>query len=68
MKDYDKNKKPSYIDLSFSSERSIQDELIRVSQGEIGTAVISYVVMFAYIAISLGNIRSLKTFLVILIT
>lgn len=68
MKDYDKNKKPSYIDISFSSERSVQDEIVRVSQGEIGTAVISYVVMFAYIAISLGNIRSLKTFLVMLIT
>lgn len=63
MKHYDEFLKPDYMDLTFSSERSIEDEIERVSQAEAGTAIISYVVMFVYIALSLGNIRSLKTIL-----
>ncbi|XP_044592078.1 NPC intracellular cholesterol transporter 1 isoform X2 [Cotesia glomerata] len=60
MKDYvsDPNKKPEFIDLAFTSERSIEDELKRESQSDISTILVSYIIMFAYIAISLGQMRS----------
>ncbi|XP_077302382.1 NPC intracellular cholesterol transporter 1 homolog 1b-like [Arctopsyche grandis] len=64
MKNFDANLKPEFMDLAFSAERSIEDELDRVSQAEAGTAIISYAVMFVYIALSLGNIRSMKTIMV----
>ncbi|XP_074113620.1 Niemann-Pick type C-1a isoform X4 [Cotesia typhae] len=60
MKDYvsDPAKKPEFIDLAFTSERSIEDELKRESQSDISTILVSYIIMFAYIAISLGQMRS----------
>lgn len=52
------------MDVAFSSERSVEDELERVSQAEVYTVIISYGVMFAYIAIALGHFRSFSTLLV----
>lgn len=52
------------MDVAFSSERSIEDELERVSKAEVYTVIISYGVMFAYIAIALGHFRSFSTLLV----
>lgn len=43
-------------DIAFSSERSIEDELQRESQSDVSTILISYMIMFVYIAISLGHI------------
>eukprot|EP00249_Psilotum_nudum_P020094 c27562_g2_i2 orf=166-3330(+) len=43
------------LTIAFSSENSIQAELKRESTADIVTIVISYVVMFAYISISLGD-------------
>lgn len=43
-------------DLAFSSERSIEDELERESQSDVSTILISYLIMFVYIALSLGHI------------
>lgn len=64
LKEWDVKKRPSFIDMAFSSERSVEDELERVSKAEMFTVVISYAVMFAYIAIALGHFRSFKTILV----
>ncbi|XP_034945792.1 NPC intracellular cholesterol transporter 1 isoform X2 [Chelonus insularis] len=50
--------KPEYMDLAFTSERSIEDELNRESQSDIITILVSYIIMFAYIAVSLGQMRS----------
>lgn len=61
MKDWDENERPSYLDVAFSSERSVEDEVERVSNAEVETIIISYAVMFVYIAIALGRLRSLKT-------
>ncbi|KAB0803649.1 hypothetical protein PPYR_00619 [Photinus pyralis] len=61
LKEWDADERPDFIDIAFSSERSIEDELLRVSQAEILTTVISYLVMFAYITIALGRIRSVAT-------
>ncbi|EDW75199.1 uncharacterized protein Dwil_GK19822 [Drosophila willistoni] len=51
------------LDIAFSTERSIQDAIVELSEGEVGTVVISYLVMFLYVAVALGHIRSCCTFL-----
>ncbi|XP_032685045.1 NPC intracellular cholesterol transporter 1 isoform X2 [Odontomachus brunneus] len=58
MKNWTATKKPAYMDVAFTSERSIEDELNRESQSDVLTILVSYVIMFAYIAISLGQIRT----------
>lgn len=50
--------------LAFYSERSIEDEIERQSQSDVLTIAISYLVMFAYVAISLGRSTNLKNFLI----
>lgn len=64
MKQWVEKEKPDYLDVAFTSERSVEDEVDRVSKAEIDTIIISYAVMFVYIAIALGRIRSFKTLLV----
>lgn len=59
MRDY----KSEYLDIAYSAERSIQDAIVELSEGEVSTVVISYVVMFVYVAIALGRIRSCVGFL-----
>ncbi|KAL2715871.1 NPC intracellular cholesterol transporter 1 isoform X2 [Vespula squamosa] len=55
---------PSYMDIAYTSERSIEDELNRESQSDILTILVSYIIMFAYIAISLGQIRTCSRLLI----
>ncbi|GMH16328.1 hypothetical protein Nepgr_018169 [Nepenthes gracilis] len=50
------------LTLSFSSESSIEDELKRESTADVVTIFISYLVMFAYISMTLGNTPRLPTF------
>lgn len=64
MEDYIRTKKPAFMDIAYSSERSIQDELKRESEGEITTVVVSYLIMFLYIAVNLGQINSVSRLLV----
>ena len=45
-------------------QRSIEDELKRESDTDIFTILISYLLMFAYITLFLGHIRSIATILV----
>ncbi|XP_053105399.1 NPC intracellular cholesterol transporter 1 [Hemicordylus capensis] len=52
------------LTIAFSAERSIEDEINRESNSDVRTVVISYVVMFVYISIALGHIKSAKRFLV----
>ncbi|XP_050298712.1 NPC intracellular cholesterol transporter 1 isoform X2 [Anthonomus grandis grandis] len=58
------NNTPKFMDIAFTSERSIEDELDRESQGDILTILISYLIMFAYIAVSLGQINSCSRLLI----
>ncbi|KAL6430199.1 hypothetical protein ACFW04_007740 [Cataglyphis niger] len=58
MKNWTATRKPAFMDIAYTSERSIEDELNRESQSDIVTILISYVIMFGYIAVSLGQIRS----------
>lgn len=60
MKNYDN---PN-LTISFSSERSIEDEIDRESDSDVTTIVISYVIMFVYISLALGHINSFRTLLV----
>lgn len=53
--DYMKVYKNENMTISFSTERSIQDELNRESQSDILTILISYMAMFFYVAVMLGN-------------
>ncbi|XP_031634860.1 NPC intracellular cholesterol transporter 1 isoform X2 [Contarinia nasturtii] len=57
MKDWVKNNKSKHIEIAFSSERSIEDELLRESQSDVLTILVSYLIMFVYIAISLGHVE-----------
>ncbi|XP_051989877.1 NPC intracellular cholesterol transporter 1-like [Xyrauchen texanus] len=60
MKNYDN---PN-LTISFSSERSIEDEIDRESNSDINTIVVSYIIMFVYISLALGHIQSCRTLLV----
>lgn len=64
MKNWTATKKPAFMDIAFTSERSIEDELNRESQSDIVTILVSYIIMFGYIAVSLGQIRSCTRLLV----
>lgn len=56
LKDYEANKMPnSYMEIAFYSERSVQDELSRETYGDLATIAISYILMFLYITIALGQ-------------
>ncbi|XP_024894322.1 NPC intracellular cholesterol transporter 1 isoform X4 [Pteropus alecto] len=59
-----KNYKNPNLTISFTAERSIEDELNRESNSDIFTVVISYAVMFLYISIALGHIKSCSRLLV----
>ncbi|XP_017854983.2 NPC intracellular cholesterol transporter 1 isoform X2 [Drosophila busckii] len=64
MLDYKKNNMSESMDIAFTSERSIEDELNRESQSDVLTILVSYLIMFLYIAISLGNVQELKRSLI----
>ncbi|XP_076362116.1 NPC intracellular cholesterol transporter 1-like isoform X2 [Tachypleus tridentatus] len=59
-----KNYSNPNMTISFSSERSIQDELDRESESDVITILISYLIMFAYVSIALGRFQGLKHVLV----
>ncbi|KAF4382786.1 hypothetical protein G4B88_021569 [Cannabis sativa] len=52
----------SNLTLSFSSESSIEEELKRESTADVITIVVSYLVMFAYISVTLGDAPRLSSF------
>lgn len=60
MKNYLENEMPSFLEIAFSSERSIEDELERQSSSEVVTVVVSYMIMFIYISVALGEVNSLS--------
>lgn len=59
-----KNYNNPNLSISFSAERSIEDEIDRQSNSDIRTVVISYVIMFVYISLALGHINSCRRLLV----
>ena len=59
-----KNYKNPNLTISFSAERSIEDEIDRESNSDISTIVISYAIMFIYISLALGHIHSFRRVMV----
>ncbi|KAJ8715247.1 hypothetical protein PYW08_005228 [Mythimna loreyi] len=64
MENYTKTQMPPYMDIAYTSERSIEDELDRESQSDVSTILVSYFIMFAYIAISLGRFTGFSRLLI----
>lgn len=64
MQNWTANSKPDFMNVAFTSERSIEDELLRESQSDISTILVSYLIMFAYIAISLGHVEHFSRILI----
>jgi Niemann-Pick C1 protein len=64
MKAWEQFKKPEFMEIAYSAERSVEDEIARTSSSEMGTVAISYVVMFIYIAVALGRYTLSDRFLV----
>ncbi|CRL00931.1 CLUMA_CG014455, isoform A, partial [Clunio marinus] len=56
MLNYTSSNRSKHLDIAFTSERSIEDELNRESKSDISTILVSYLLMFAYIAVSLGHV------------
>lgn len=56
-----------HLDIAFSSERSIEDGIREISEADASTVLISYAVMFVYVALALGRLRSWRTLLVLYI-
>ena len=55
-----KTYRSEWFDVKYRAERSIEDEIERESKSDITTVLISYMIMFLYIALALGRIRDLK--------
>lgn len=63
LKKWDEEERPSYIDIAYSAERSIEDEIRELSKSTASTVVMSYLIMFAYVTLTLGKFTSFKYFL-----
>uniref|UniRef100_A0A8C6V3J7 Niemann-Pick disease, type C1 n=1 Tax=Neogobius melanostomus TaxID=47308 RepID=A0A8C6V3J7_9GOBI len=59
-----KNYSHPNLTVSFSAERSIEDEIDRESDSDISTIILSYAIMFIYISLALGHIESCRRVLV----
>ena len=65
MKDWaSKEENMKYMDVAFTAERAIEDELNRETYMDVAIIALSYILMFAYITFSLGRITTLKRFMV----
>ncbi|KAL9963259.1 hypothetical protein ACROYT_G032442 [Oculina patagonica] len=64
MKDYVKDPANGNLTISFSAERAIQDELDRESDTDIITIFVSYMIMFLYITVALGQFKSCSRILI----
>ncbi|CAL1281505.1 unnamed protein product [Larinioides sclopetarius] len=59
-----KNYSHPLMNIAYKAERSIQDEIERGSHSDLLTVAISYMLMFGYITVSLGEYHECKTLLV----
>lgn len=65
MKEWDVKKRPEFMDVAYTTEKSIEDELERSSKAEAVTVIFSYVLMFLYVAFALSEIKcSVKKYFV----
>ena len=65
MKNWTSNENNTrYMDVAFTSERSIEDELDRETYMDVAIIALSYILMFMYITFSLGRITTWRRFMV----
>ena len=64
MKKYVQDSSNANLTISFSAERAIEDELNRESNTDIITIFVSYMIMFLYITVALGQFKSCSRILV----
>ena len=64
MEEYVRNPNNSDLTISFTAERSIQDELERESNTDVITILVSYLIMFLYVTVALGQYTDCSTILV----
>ncbi|CAB0043987.1 unnamed protein product [Trichogramma brassicae] len=57
MKHWDEHERPATMEIAYTSERSLEDELERTSRAETLTMMASYALMFVYIAVALGDFK-----------
>ncbi|RXG72798.1 Niemann-Pick C1 protein [Armadillidium vulgare] len=55
LNEYLANYSHPWMDIAFRTERSIEDELERMSKSDVPTVIVSYIIMFLYISLALGN-------------
>ncbi|KAH7637438.1 niemann-pick c1 protein-like protein [Dermatophagoides farinae] len=58
-----KTNKYNLLNLAYKAERSVEDELDRQSQSDIVTVAVSYLIMFIYILLALGDMDKCSTIL-----
>ncbi|XP_065212714.1 NPC intracellular cholesterol transporter 1 homolog 1b isoform X2 [Planococcus citri] len=63
MEDWIKNNKSEKMEISYFSERSVEDEIDRESHTNVLIVIFSYLAMFVYVALMLGNCRFNSKFL-----
>ena len=54
MKEYQEKYK-HVVDFAYNAERGIEDEIQRSSMGDVSIIGVSYLLMFLYITVALGN-------------
>jgi len=54
-------KERQYVRLYYTSERSVEDELARETYSDLWTIGVSYLAMFAYVALALGQLHPVKS-------
>lgn len=64
MEEYVRNPNNNDLTISFSAERSIQDELERESNTDVITILVSYLIMFLYVTVALGQYTDCSTILI----
>lgn len=64
LKIWESESKSDSMEMAYSAERSIQDEIEDLSTSTVGTVAISYTVMFVYVTLSLGKWTNFRDILV----
>lgn len=60
LTEWEATQMPNTMEIAFMVERSIEDEIQRVSQTSAGIIILSYGIMLVYVSLALGRISSWK--------
>ncbi|KAK3908856.1 NPC intracellular cholesterol transporter 1 [Frankliniella fusca] len=64
LKDWETNEMPPWMDIGYMAERSIEDEIDRVSKTSFGIIALSYFLMIVYVSLSLGRFTTWRRLLI----